>query len=187
MYRDTGRPEDAITSYQRALEVAPNNSVVYLALAAQYESLGRLAEARENYESALRLDPDQPMAQNNLAWLLADAEKPSPEDLDRALELAQAAKERLPRNPSVADTLGWVMYKKNLPAAAISLFQEAIQGYPEGGEMRALARYHLAQTYRQTGEPERAIAELEVALAESPDFPNRKDAESLLKDLRSGA
>ena len=186
VYRDTDRPEDAIASYKRALEVAPNNSVVYLALASQYESLGRLAEARENYESALRLDPDQPMAQNNLAWLLADAENPSPEDLDRALELAQDAKERMPRNPSVADTLGWVMHKKNLPAAAISLFQEAIQGYPEGSALRALARYHLAQTYTKTGESKRAISELEMALAESPDFPKRADAESLLNDLRSG-
>jgi tetratricopeptide (TPR) repeat protein len=182
LYQLTNRPEEAVASYQRALEVNPT-AEVYLRLGAQYEAMGRLKLARENYEAALRLDQEQPLAQNNLAWLLADAENPSAEQLDRALELAQDAKEKLPRNPNVADTLGWVMFKKNLPAAAVSLFQEAIRGYSDNAELRSLARYHLAQTYERTGERELAIGELELALEEAPSFPERGGAEALLKRL----
>ena len=154
-------------------------------LGAQYEVTGRLKLARESYEAALRLDQQQPLAKNNLAWLLADAENPSAEELDRALELAQDAKEKLPRNSNVADTLGWVMFKKDLPAAAVSLFQEAIRGYGDKAELRALARYHLAQTYERTGQRELAIAELERALKEAPSFPERGGAEALLARLSS--
>ena len=184
LYQLTNRPEEAVASYQRALEVNPT-AEVYIRLGAQYEAMRRLKLARENYEAALRLDPEQPLAQNNLAWLLADAENPSAEQLDRALELAQDAKEKLPRDPNVADTLGWVMFKKNLPAAAVSLFQEAIHGYSDNAELRAVARYHLAQTYERTGERERAIAELKLALEEAPSFPERGGAEALLERLSS--
>jgi len=185
LYRRTARPQDAVASYQRALRVDPENAEVYVLLGSQYEAMERLELARENYELALALDQNQPLAKNNLAWLLADAKSPSPEDLDRALELAQDAKEKLPLNPNIADTLGWVMFKKRLPTAAVSLFQEAIQGYAKGSELRALARYHLAQTYQLTGERERAIAELERALDEAASFPERSGAKALLARLQS--
>jgi tetratricopeptide (TPR) repeat protein len=186
LQREMNRPYDALVSYKRVLEVNPASVPAYLALGSHYESLGRLPDARESYEAALRLDQDHPLAQNNLAWLLADAENPSPEDLDRALELAQDAKERLPQNPSVADTLGWVMFKKNLPTAAISLFREAIEGYPESSAVRSVVRYHLAQAYELSGERERAIAELKRAIRESPSFAGRSEAEALLERLRRG-
>ena len=34
-------------------------------------------------------------------------------DVDAALPLAETAKEALPDDPSVSDTLGWIYYKKN--------------------------------------------------------------------------
>jgi tetratricopeptide (TPR) repeat protein len=185
LYRQIGREEEALESYRSALQIDTTNSDVYLALATLLEAMGRLGEAAEAYESSIRFNQDQAIAKNNLAWILANAEKPSDADLDRALELAQDAKEALPQNPSVADTLGWVMFKKELPAAAISLFREAIEGYPDNPQLRALVRYHLARTYERNGEPERAIAELKRALAESATFHDRAAAEALLQRLQS--
>ena len=127
---------------------------------------------------------DLGVAMNNLAWLLAEPPDATPEDLDRALELAQEAKEMMPENPSIADTLGWVMYKRDIQAAAISLFREAIEGYAPGPN-RAMTRYHLALSYEKNGEPGRAIDELRVALEESDSFPGRDDAEAALKRLET--
>ncbi len=65
-------------------------------------------EARKLYEHALSLDPQMPVAANNLAWDYAERGQ----NLDVALNLAQTAKAKLPNTAAVSDTLGWVYYKK---------------------------------------------------------------------------
>ncbi len=178
--------DDAINSYKQARELDPQNAMIALELAALTGSAGRDAEAMENYEAVLRLDQDQPGAKNNLAWLLADNASASPADLDRALQLAQDAKNAMPNDPSVADTLGWVMYKKGIPSAAIALFRESIDGYPEGHPLRGTVRYHLASAYEKNGERDRAVQELKRALDEDSSFAERDAAEKLLKELQAG-
>ena len=81
-------------------------------------------QAIEHYEVAIGHDPNLAQAKNNLAFLLATAD----EDLDRALDLAQEAKARLPDSPYAADTLGWVLYRRGIPSAAISYLKEAEAG-----------------------------------------------------------
>ena len=87
-------------------------------------------------------------------------------DLDRALDLAQEAKAKLPDNPNAADTLGWVLYKKNVPAAAISYLREAVGGLRPEDPSLPLVRHHLALAYEANEEPEQAIAALEQAVVE---------------------
>ena len=53
-----------------------------------------------------------PVAANNLAWMFAE----TGENLDMALQLAQAATRRVPEQPEIQDTLGWIYYKKGLAA-----------------------------------------------------------------------
>jgi len=184
--RDGKHLDDAIDTYKKARELDPQNAQIALELASLSESAGRKAEAKESYETVLRLDQDQPGAKNNLAWLLADNDKASPADLDRALQLAQDAKNAMPNDPSVADTLGWVMYKKGIPSAAIALFRESIDGYPEGHPLRGTVRYHLAAAYEKNGERDRAVQELKRALDETSTFAERDAAEKLLKELQAG-
>ena len=177
--------DDSIATYKKARELQPDNAEISLQLAALCESAGRKDEAKENYETVLRLDQDQPGAKNNLAWLLADRDEVSPADLDRALQLAQDAKNAMPNDPSVADTLGWIMYKKGIPSAAIALFRESIDGYPEGHPLRGTVRYHLASAYEKNGERDRAVQELKRALDEVSTFAERDAAEKLLKELQA--
>jgi tetratricopeptide (TPR) repeat protein len=184
--RDGSHLEDAIGTYKKAREIDPQNAMIALELAALTEAAGRRAEAIENYEAVLRLDQDQAGAKNNLAWLLADSANATPADLDRALQLAQDAKNAMPNDPSVADTLGWVMYKKGIPSAAIALFRESIDGYPEGHPLRGTVRYHLAAAYEKNGERDRAVQELKRALDEDSTFAERDAAEKLLKELQAG-
>ena len=139
----------------------------------------------EVYESWLRIDPDQPGVKNNLAWLLASAEDPTPWDLDRALELARGAREGMPESPIVADTLGWVMLRQDRPQAAVALFRESIAGHAEGSAERAAVRYRLAQAYELAGDRDRSIQELEAALNETAVFQERPAAVTLLARLRA--
>ncbi len=187
----TGSPKEAARYFDKAIELNPDYADAYMSAGVLYEREGEVDKAIEMY-SALVIASDRKgltlrdlgVAMNNLAWLLAEPPDATPEDLDRALELAQEAKEMMPQNPSIADTLGWVMYKRDIQAAAISLFREAIESYAPGPN-RAMTRYHLALSYEKNGEPERAIDELRVALEESDSFPGRDDAEAALKRLET--
>ena len=185
LYLRTGATEAALQTLEAARRRSPEDPRVPFQQAIIYERVGRADEARQAYEAVLRLNQDQPVVKNNLAWLLASAEEPSPEDLDRAVELAREAEKALPSNPSVLDTLGWVMLKKDIPSAAISLFNEALASLPATQPLRGTVRYHLAQAYERNGETDRAIAELTRALDEVPGFGEREATEEMLRELRS--
>ena len=70
-------------------------------------------------------------------------------------------------------------------SAAISLFREAIEGYPEAHPLRGTVRYHLAKSYERNGETGRAITELKRALDEVTTFAEREEAKKLLEQLES--
>lgn len=57
-----GRYEDAIAVAERALEITPDHAPCHLALAIGYAQSGRIAEAREEVATALRLRPDLTVA-----------------------------------------------------------------------------------------------------------------------------
>jgi tetratricopeptide (TPR) repeat protein len=158
----SGRGGEAIVTYQQALERNPKSGTLHLLLASLFEAGGRLEEAMEHYAAAIEIDPELAVAKNNLAYLMAERGR----DLDRALELAQEAKAALPENPNAADTLGWVLYKKDLPAAAIGYLQEAIGGFEAGDPNLPLVRHHLALAYEANEDHERAVEALEKAVRE---------------------
>jgi Flp pilus assembly protein TadD len=126
-----------------------------------YELGGDSDRAVERYEEAIRLDPNLAEAKNNLAYIYADHGK----NLDRALDLAQDAKTLLPDNPSVSDTLGWVLYKRGVPAAAISYLKEAEAATKQDDANLGLVRHHLALAYEANGDTQEAIAALDRSLA----------------------
>jgi tetratricopeptide (TPR) repeat protein len=161
----------AAASYKKAQELAPNNVVPYVRLAILYDTMGRQPEAKPLYEQALRLQPDHPEALNNLAFMLAE----SGSDLDQALTMAQRAKQALPSDNNVADTLGWIYIKKNLADSALDIFKDLVQKDPA----RPLYRYHLAMALYQKGDHVQAKKECELALKSKPP----KDEETKIRDL----
>jgi Flp pilus assembly protein TadD len=72
---------------------------------------GNLNEAKERYKKVLNLQPNSAAAANNLAWLIA-SEKDG--DLGEALRLAMQAKQAMPEEPHIADTLGWGAFEKTV-------------------------------------------------------------------------
>ncbi len=135
----------------------PSEARLHHLLGVLYELSGERDRAIERYEEAIRFNGDLAEAKNNLAYLYANGG----ESLDRALDLAQDAKAQLPDNPSVADTLGWVLYRRGVPSAAIGYLKEAEAGTDPKDASLAEVRHHLAQAYAANGDTEEAIAALD--------------------------
>jgi tetratricopeptide (TPR) repeat protein len=176
LFTATARMDEAIATYQRAVERNPTSGTLHLLLASLFEAGGRIEEAMEHYESSIEKNPELAVAKNNLAYLLAERGR----DLDRALDLAQEAKAALPDNPITADTLGWVLYKKDLPAAAIGYLQEAVGGL-------ALAYEANEDRERAVEALEQAVRELEALAGPAPGRPEpvwAQDIRSQLERLR---
>jgi tetratricopeptide (TPR) repeat protein len=159
-YASTGRLAEAIETYESAVAVRPKAAQLYHLLGVLYELAGDKQKAIKNYELAIRYQPNLGEAKNNLAYLFADAG----ENLDRALDLAQEAKALMPDSVNAADTLGWVLYKRGVPGAAISYLKEAEVGSGPDDPGINVIRYHLALAYENNGDNEAALAALERAL-----------------------
>jgi Tfp pilus assembly protein PilF len=126
---------------------------------------------------------DAVVAKNNLAFVLADTESPSKQELDRALSLARDARQRLPGNPEVADTLGWVLCKRKEYAEAAKLLEESVAAKSAGPD-RATTLYHLAVAQEGLGDKSAAKASAERALSEAKDFPSRDATAKLLERVK---
>ncbi len=161
-YAAAGRSNEVIGTYQRALQANPKSGPLHLVLGSLHEMNGDNVKAIERYEEAIRLEPDLAVAKNNLAYLFAE----TGQNLDRALDLAQEAKELLPDNPNTADTLGWVLLKKDSAQAAVSYLREAVGGMAAEDPNLPLVRHHLALAYQASGERALAVTTWEEALGD---------------------
>jgi len=151
-----GNVDAMISVMERAAAALPESSDLQYRLALVYEKNNRRSDAIDAYEKSISLNGDLAVAKNNLAYLLTE----SGGDLDRALELAQQAKEQLPDDGSAADTLGWVLLKRGVPSAAIGYLQEATEQFPaDAFEIQGIVRNHLAQAYEQNKEADKALVE----------------------------
>lgn len=161
-YGRTGRSQQAIEIYEQAVAVKPERAQLHYMLGVLYEFTGQNEKAIASYEEAIRRGPELGQAKNNLAYIYAD----SGQNLDRALDLAQEAKALLPDNPNAADTMGWVLYKRGIPSAAISFLKEAESGIPSNDASRGVVRHHLALAYEANEELDKALETIDMALAD---------------------
>jgi tetratricopeptide (TPR) repeat protein len=173
MYHAKGDQDNAIKSFNKAKEIDPKMVPAWLGLAVVAERQGDRKQSRAMYEQVLRLQADNPIALNNLAYQLAE----SGTDLDQALSMAQKARQKLPMNPDITDTLGWVYIKKNLHDSAIGLYRELIRTNPQ----RATYHYHLGLALAQKGNKPEAKKALEAALKNNPP----REEETKIRELMS--
>ena len=177
-YRNKGDAKNAIEHLRRGVELMPNDPTPYSELAMLLHQQGNRAQARPLYDKMLKLEPDNIVALNNLAFMIAE----DGSDLDQALTLAQRAKQKSPNDPNVSDTLGWIYIKKNLSDNAISVFTELITKYP-GHPNMAVFQYHLGMAYAQRGDKVSARKALEAAVRSKPAEKDLKDIQALLQKV----
>ncbi len=161
VYQKTDTLEEAIAALQDTADGGELESDGLLLLARLYASQDRFTESIQAFEQTITTGGDSAQIKNDLAFLLARENR----DLDRALDLAKAARSESAKNPTIADTLGFVYMKKGLLDAAIQQFEYAIQMAEAEGSPVALYYEHLGQALREDGRSTEAEEALETAKA----------------------
>jgi tetratricopeptide (TPR) repeat protein len=174
-YRRKGDLANSVAALQKARGILPDNGVVLGTLGIVLSDAERWSEARQVYEVVLKLEPNNGVVLNNLAFLLTEHGG----DLDDALTKAQRAKQLLPDVTEVSDTLGWIYLKKNLTDNAIDVFKDLVNKVPA----QAVFRYHLGLAYSQKGDKTRALKELQDALKYNPTKEDRDKIQQLITRL----
>jgi tetratricopeptide (TPR) repeat protein len=177
-YQYKGDINAAIENFRKAKSLAASNDAVPATrLALVLDGVGRRDESKPLYEEILRIDPNNIAALNNLAYIKAEEGT----DLDTALTLAQRARQSAPRDPNIADTLGWVYIKKNLSDDAIRVYREVVGTSPNN----ATYHYHLAMALYQKGDKRAAKQALEDALKHQPSPADQQNIRELMGKVGS--
>jgi tetratricopeptide (TPR) repeat protein len=170
-YRRKGDVELAIRYFRKGKDLNPRDSTAHIPLALLLHTIGRHKEAMGLYEQILKLHPDNAVALNNLAYMIAELGG----NLDEALTYAQRAKQKLPEDLNVSDTLGWIYIKKNLSSNAVAIYKDLVSKAPDNSTFR----YHLAMALFQMGDNPQAKRELQAALRSKPS----KEEEGKIREL----
>jgi tetratricopeptide (TPR) repeat protein len=151
VYEQRQQYDKAADFMQRFSAAEPKNAVAHMRLGIIAERSQDLQRATSEYQAAINLDSANAIAKNNLAWIYAEHKG----DLNVALRLSQEARSLRPEDPSIADTLGWILVKKNLGQSALPYLKECVAKNPE----KAVYHFHLGMAYLLAGKKGEAKTE----------------------------
>jgi tetratricopeptide (TPR) repeat protein len=171
-YLAAGKLDEALRRMEAKLSAKPDDRSALLGTAIVYEKMKTFPKARDAYEKLLAGSPDFVPALNNLAIVYAERLNQP----DKAYELARKARTLVPENPAVADTLGWILYKRGDYQQALPLFEESLVKLQDNPEVQ----FHLGMARYMMGQTEAAKTDLQKALATPDDFPGKEDARTRL-------
>lgn len=174
-YSASKRTTEALRQVESLLAKNPNNMRAVVLSAVIYGEQNEHGKARDAYEKFLAANPASTVVLNNLAYLYAEHLN----DVDRAHELASKAREMEPASPLVADTLGWIHYRRKEYARALELISESAAKAPDNPEVQ----FHLAMANQQMGRTDAARAAFERAAAARNDFPGKSEIAKHLASL----
>lgn len=122
---DQGEFSEALEPTYDLLDQQPEDVELLYVASLVVEQSGYLKHALLLSQQAYDLAPDDPVAQNNLAYSLAQLGI----ELDRAQELIDRALSSARANSQMLDTLAWVLYRRGQSAKALKVVRAALN-YP---------------------------------------------------------
>ena len=165
--------ESAVTAYDKAKALAPNNPSIILARATLEFNKKNNDEAKKFIDQALELKADY----TDAIFLLAQIQT-SEGNLAGAIKQAEKASNLSPNDSSVFFRLGLLRYNNSDYTGAISAFERAVILDPQ----YLNAHFLLGQSYQKVGRIEDARAQFNAIAKVLPDNKDVKDAlESLTK------
>jgi tetratricopeptide (TPR) repeat protein len=168
--------DTAIEQYDKVAKKNPKAIQPLMMSGMLYDMQKQPQKANEYYQKVLDLNKNFGPAANNLAYNYAQHGG----NLDVALNLAQRAREANPNDAGIADTLGWVQFKKGNYPSAISLLKESNENFKS---QNATVLYHLAMAHDKNGEEKLAKEAVQKALALGQSFPEAAEAKKLYESL----
>ncbi len=152
-------------------------------LARCYYDLKQYPQSRRHYERVLEAAPNDLVALNNLAFLLADNLDQSREALKLAERALALAGNNAPQKANVLDTLGWVQHCAGDTRTAIDTLQRSVRLRP-----MIANRLHLAKVLLAGNRPASARQALSAARQMAEEQQNAdalEEIDSLVQQLAS--
>ncbi len=175
LYVAANKHPEALDRLNAVVKVSSNDIPALIQIALIQTELKKYSEARDAYERVVAINPRAAAAYNNLAYLYSE----QLDQLDRAYEAARKARELVPTDPAVADTLGWIVYKRGEFPRALTLLQESAEKLPTEPDVL----FHLGMTQYMLSQEAAARTSLKRALESKADFSGRSEAEKRLAIL----
>ena len=154
--------QEALTVFEEGLEVIgdenpPVKSDFFAQIGDLNYHLGKKDIAFENYENALKLNPQNLGVLNNYSYYLSLQNK----DIDKAERMSGITVKEEPTNATFLDTYGWILFKQEAYTAAKIYIENAVKYSEE--EPSAEVLEHYGDILYKTDEPEKALEQWKKA------------------------
>jgi tetratricopeptide (TPR) repeat protein len=156
-----GKVEEAISCYQKTIELNPEISQAYHNLGEIYSDRQQWEKAITNYRQAVKINPEGVWSQYGLGKALTNIG-----EWEEAITYYRQASQLKPDAAVIYHSLGDALVKQKLLAEAINNYQKVLEIQPETWVV-----YHkLGNVLQEIGELEEAIASYYRAVELKPDF-----------------
>ena len=168
-----GKPEDALKLANSWTTEHPKDAAFRFYLGDAALSRKDWPEAEKGYREVLRIQPENPLAMNNVAWLLLKQGKPG------ALPMAERAVSLAPARTQLLDTLALALAANNQLPKALELQRQTLKLAPQDPQLKLT----LARLFIQSGSKLEARAELEDLAKLGTGFAEHAEVTELLKQV----
>lgn len=162
-----GRYDKAILDFEHSIELADSGDVKFVSevLGSEgdmYSAAGDKAQAEDHYRQAIAVDPDNLLALNNYAYLLAVEGR----DLDKAERMSSRTIQERPDDINSLDTYAWILFRQKKYTEALAYIQKALDLAKEPAEE---LYSHAGDIYFWNGDHQKAVELWQQALLLAPD------------------
>jgi len=165
-------PEEAISSYERALELQPEHPRAPMGIAAVKRALGELEEAEQRYRTSLERDPTLIEAWTGLQATLLQA--------GRIGEAQSEARRFLQAAPSAPEP--YIAIATLERDRARDVLSVGVERVPDDPRLRAM----YVRTLLDAGQSGQALSQLDATLKLSPSYAEAQFLRMVARDMQSG-
>jgi tetratricopeptide (TPR) repeat protein len=177
--RSQKRYEEAVTYYTRAINLIGKPDVrhwsYYYSRGTSFERLKKWNQAEADLQTALKLQPEQPLILNYLGYTWIDQNR----NLKQGMALIEKAVRLKPDDGYIVDSLGWAHFRQNNFKEAVRWLERAVEIRPEDPVLND----HLGDALWRVGREREARFQWEQAMTLKPE---PEDAEKIEKKIKSG-
>ncbi|HEY3862236.1 MAG TPA: tetratricopeptide repeat protein [Verrucomicrobiae bacterium] len=156
-----GKMTEAISQYEKGLELKPGYAEPHYNLGRAYARLGQPDKAITNFQAALQIQPDLAGAEAGLGACLFQQGK-----ANEAIPHFSRALEIIPDNAEVLNDLGLALAQQGRLPEAVQRYQRALEIAPNDAQVR----YNLGNSFAQLRQINEAAAQYEKAVQINPRY-----------------